>query len=120
MTAAAMSDRYIEAERRLATLRGFYDIEDRIKDGEHIFSGQRKGVWPPFKDWIPRWCRDNEAAFLLMVAHGIELIFAMPQVIAVAQGGAQQIERYDHHHDKAAAVRYAIVQATIKKLESKK
>lgn len=89
-------DKYDEAELRL-----FFLLK------------KRDGDTAPGTHNVPRWCRDDAAAFRLMVEHG--LYPTNPESTAMYVYIAVQPA---DHPDKETAVRYAIVQAVIKKLEA--
>jgi hypothetical protein len=89
-------DKYEQAENRLAEL----------------MEVPKWGMWP-------QWCRSDAAAFSLMVEHGcyptedheydgIEVFFNQNSFV---------LAKFADHPDKKTAVRYAIVQSVIAKLE---
>lgn len=116
-----MTDKYIEAEKRLAALRGFFDIEEAKLHGYlQMFVG-RWGAYETRRQHIPRWTRDNAEAFALMVEHGVQLTFNLWMVAASACDGSMThstLAAFTDHPDKETAVRYAIVMAVIAKLEA--
>ena len=69
------------------------------------------------------WCHDNAAAFSLMVEHGCDIITGRTSLrvgcfYAEGHTFVKKSAVYFHDHpDRETAVRYAIVQAVIAKLE---
>lgn len=103
-------DKYLQADKELATLLGFKNI---TAVGEIALSGTKevkRNLFYPMS--IQRWCHDNAAAFDLMVDHDISIDLAFTGVRA----GLPTIS-YSDHPDRNTAVRYAIVQAVIAKLK---
>lgn len=112
-------DRYLKTEKRLAELLGYHQIFRLKVDGVEVgglhynkstFKGHEK---------VPRWTGDNDAAFRLMLEHGLVLNLKSQLDFVVAEAGVAIVESTINHPDKATAVRFAIVQAVIAKLESK-
>jgi hypothetical protein len=115
-------DKYIEAEKRLAELKGFFDIEEsKLYGYQQIFMG-RWGTEEKHKQHIPRWTRDDAAAFRLSVEHEVNITYYKDEVMVDLRGSCSSDfahELWADHPDKATAVRYAIVQAVIAKLEKR-
>lgn len=111
-------DKYLEAEKRLAELIGWSQVEfDTFR------AGALTGMLPDkssFGEIVPQWTRDWNACGPLMVEHGL-----YPEVYTDAGLEFVWIKRsfckvnvpVSEHPDKDTAVRYAIVQAVIAKLE---
>lgn len=108
-------DKYIEAEKRLAELLGGTELR---YGSMGWWEGKIDGELVDFADW----CRDDAAAFRLMVEHEICLEWDSNRVFALHIDSCVVWVRvksaYADHPDKETAVRYAIVQAVIKKLEA--
>jgi hypothetical protein len=115
-----MTDPYVEMEKRLAELLGWTNIQDcgwglygRPKDAGllHLPEDERCT--------LPRWCHDWSACGPLMVDHG-----TFPEVdgdicwIGNGDDYWMQSEPISDHPDRDTAVRFAIVQAVIAKLEA--
>lgn len=110
-----MSDQYLEAEKRLAELLGWKQIEVY---GSH--QTDLRGLELPFDEQpraIPKWARDNEAAFSLMAAHCSEPSF-QPGAVKVSNGEYSFTSDYQSHDGVEAALRYAIVMSLAKSLEA--
>lgn len=113
-------NKYLEAEKRLAELKGhantaflgLHQVQCALTPSNEI------------KKQLPRWCRDNAAAFALMVEHGCYPQENGTGSVAIWQEG--QFKPYlagtiiSQHPDKETAVRYAIVMAVIAKLEGER
>jgi len=117
-------DKYLALEKRLAELLGYRDIFRLKVDGvEHGGLHYNKSTFTGGEK-VPRWTRDWSACGPLMAEHGLatqvqnELHTA--QVSTVDGPIVLRIERFADHPDKDTAVRYAIVQAVIAKLESER
>lgn len=107
-------DKYVEAEKRLAELLGWTHHAEENRVGPRWRS--------PSADWLtrrPRWTRDNATAFALMVEHGIRVSPASDFVTAKHDiDGDFLVVEYSDHPDRETAVRYAVVQAVIARLEA--
>jgi hypothetical protein len=105
---------YLEAEIDLAHLLGWGHIcEDRI--------GVLYGAKPPSCENrpIPKWARDNDEAFKLMVEHELSLNVYGGGVSGTAKyggGGSLDGSPFCNHETKEAAYRLAIVKTVIRKL----
>lgn len=119
-------DKYLEAEKRLAELLGWrYKAPKRIG----VFSG-----WLDPNDAAhshpPQWCRDWTACGPLIVEynlspefdnkHGCVSIEYHERAYNDYHGYYRVHEHYANHPTKDTAVRYAIVQAVIAKLEQER
>lgn len=111
-------DKYLDAERRLAELRGL--TIHRITGDGLLWVGNQDGS----KSFLAQPTRDNAAAFALMVEHDVWPHSAgidRPDLIEVQRGAAyfDVLAEADvrEHPSRMAAVRYAVVQAVICKLE---
>lgn len=88
-------NKYSEAEKRLASLLEY-------EDGKAY----------------PQWCRSNDACFVLMIHHRVNLIIDSDMVeVYSIKGPYLSEQRWSNHPSKEAAVRLAIVQAVITLLE---
>lgn len=105
---------YIEAERQLAELLGWKDIH--LNTLENSWQGFliNKSI-----SKVPCWTKDDAAAFSLMIRYRVSLEVTEHIVFASVTDQEKVITNYSMHNDEATAVRYAIVCAVIKKLESK-
>lgn len=103
-------NKYFEAEKRLAELLKFGPL---AQHGDRLF--WRAGE-------VPRWTRDNAAAFALMVGHEVLTTYEAKRVNAWRNNKPGLIISvdYDRHPDRETAVRYAIVMAVIAKLEAQR
>lgn len=103
-------DKYVEAEHRLAELQGHVGIFE--------FGG---ALIDENGTTLPKWARDDGDAFWLLVKHQVAVDPSAVNVIvrhAAYRPGI--LAHYADHPSKEAAVRYAIVQAVIAKLEGEK
>jgi hypothetical protein len=108
-----MMDKYIEAEKRLAELLGWKGI---IQLGECLFGSDNETPPNPYKSQaVPQWCRDNSAVFELMVEHGCWPHETGGRILV---GGWDGYVIISDHPDKKTAVRMALVQALISRLEA--
>lgn len=115
-------DKYLEAEKRLASLLGYTDIN---VVGISIFGFHKERTaglhWPSTERfYIPHWCRDNAAAFVLMVQHECyPTEDKHHDGVSVADDDTWgNFQFWQEHPDKETAVRFAIVQSVIAKLEA--
>lgn len=105
---------YLEAEKRLAELLGWTNIDPYCS----------RGNWFGYKGGeaytVPRWTQNDAEAFKLMVEYE-QYPFQPDDGVIVVASGLSSPSYYtviiEDHIDKATAVRYAIVMATIRKLE---
>lgn len=115
-------DKYIEFEKRLAELLGYSSglrIKVLVTDEE---------VGPLYCDGkvLPMWCRDDAAAFRLLVEYKVEInpddistkYHSVKYTVYAGDDLAEGLVAYADHPDEATAVRYAIVMAVIAKLEA--
>lgn len=110
---------YIHAEKRLAVALGKASAEELICVGCALaFHDKQFGTV-----FMPQWCRDSKVAFELMVEHDIDIDWAVD--VSAVRAYVNTNEMYlcrevaiADHFDKTAAVRFAIVQVVIAKLES--
>lgn len=112
-------DKYLEAEKRLAELFGWHGIW--LAQNGTTFIGRKEDgnskFLPGGQDTLPQWCRDDAAAFRLMVEHEIRPYYWHIRGTVSVENLDIEIA-YADHPDKDTAVRYAIVQAVIKKKEA--
>lgn len=121
-------DIYLEADKKLAELLGWTNITHYAiapnallgtPSSEDSLTGVAEGTMK-----IPRWTQDNEEAFRLMVEHKISINQYSTHVqptfdVVNGVSGIEDCYCYHRWHtDKITAIRYAIVQAVIAKLES--
>lgn len=119
-----MTDKYIEAEKRLAELLKYDDIIVGTGFGFGIPTLYATEPNGDLRGSLPRWIRDNAAAFALMVKQKISIDISGDEWVATLThygmyGVRNNSELYSDHPDKETAVRYAIVMAVIAKLEAK-
>lgn len=95
-------DKYLALEKRLAELLG----------REYMFEGHLGPV-----QRIPQWCRDWNACGPLMVEHDV---YPTDTNFGYVFRHGHQLAILADHPDKDTAVRYAIVQAVVAKLEAEK
>lgn len=119
---------YLEAEKELAELLGYLDVDTNrytacnwIKTGGNTLTGEHPNGCG--RVLIARWCSDSAAAFELMVEHGLAVY------VDNHEQGCQcvEVEEYTNHSrilvnfsdhvDKTTTTRYAIVKAVIAKLK---
>jgi hypothetical protein len=106
---------YLEAERQLAELLGWKDIRlNKLENGweGYLISNQ-------IISQVPTWTKDDSAAFSLMLRHRVSLEITEHIVFASTTDQEKVIINYSIHSDEATAVRYAIISAVIRKIESK-
>lgn len=110
-------DKYLEAEKRLAELLGWVYVPPQALE-DYVWLHQ------PSNEWVdpPPWCRDDAAAFKLMVEHGAQPSFYDDETMVDFRSAKSPVrhEARADHPDRETAVRYAIVQAVIAKLEGEK
>lgn len=111
-------DKYLEAEKRLAELLQ-PDCAVSYKDAGYFQWNRKHKPMPNFVGFVPQWCRDNAAAFALMVEYGLTVHTEDDATVCVhwPEGVAGLGFDYCDHPTKDTAVRYAIVHAVIAKLE---
>lgn len=111
-------DKYAEIECRLAEVLGYKTGCGENTDGAKILLTVVDGKFIE----LPRWARDNAAAFELMVEHEVMLEYYDDQVYAYADidgiGLNWEVCKYESHPNKQAAVRFAIISAVVDKLEA--
>ena len=112
-------DKYVAIECRLAEALGYKNICVKMSAGVQTISTIVDGKFVE----LPKWARDNAAAFELMVEHEVALEYYGDQVCAVLVD-MQSIHgicicKYENYPDKQAAIRFAIISAVIDKLEAK-
>lgn len=112
-----MTDPYIRAELRLARLLR-PDCVISNANGVLVAHGEGKAA-PNYEGCAPKWARDNEAAFALMVEYRCEPRF-MAECVLVTCRASCDGAHYDDHDGMEAAVRYAIVMSVIENLEATK
>lgn len=106
-------DKYLEAEKRLAELLGWED--HTALNG--VWRTPRFNYVPSYE--VPQWCRKWNACGPLMVEH----VYRMQIITDVLDPQVtinMHVESINDHPDKDTAVRFAIVQAVITKLEKGK
>ncbi len=114
-------NKYIEADKDLAELLGWTEIEVIHSDSLDI--DYLQGIDPAGRKYqeVWHWTRNNAAAFELMCEYGIDVEHYSCFVKATNYWfeGEYEVEDYDNHESKQAAARFAIVQAVIAKLKGK-
>ena len=110
-------DKYVAIECRLAEALGYKSICVKMSGEYRTLSTIVEGK---FID-LPKWARDNAAAFELIVDYEVFLDYCGDEVFAWANGNrlSKKSCKYKNSKDKQAAVRYAIVEAVIAKLGAK-
>jgi hypothetical protein len=112
--------KYLEAEKRLAQLRGYKEIFRLKVDGvEHGGLHYNKSTFTGAEK-VPRWCREWEACGPLMVEYGCyptENGTGSVIVLGPKHQGCIYSDLISNHPDKETAVRYVIVMAVIAILE---
>lgn len=118
-------DKYLEAEKRLAELLGWKCVQlGGSLDGLSMPENWLHGIWPIDGEGglVPQWCRDWSACGPLMVEHGVWPFIQPDGYVDTFISGMEPDPDIDtplsDHPDRETAVRYAIVQAVIAKLES--
>lgn len=110
---------YIEAEKRLAELKGFTKLVERYYVGRiRLIGYDQQGEFIP----VPMWTRDWAACGPLMVEHDVwPEYLPYTKTIKVQGEGITWYQAYvPDHPDKDAAVCYASVMAVIAKLEAQR
>ncbi len=118
-------NKYQEAEKELAELLGWTNIETGYKFCT-VYVHCLLGDNPNHKYFkgIPRWCSDDAEAFKLMVEHDCypdcndDDVMASHSRCMSADLFTPAYTLISEHPDKFTAFRYAIVQAVIAKLKS--
>lgn len=118
-----MTNKYLEAEKRLAERLGYIDVkESKAMTAQGALCGWKQG-----REYLPRWCRDWAACGPLIGEHELEIDCLFPKgYISVTyklpgnEEYGEVFEELGRHPDKDTAVRYAIVMAVIAKLETSK
>lgn len=104
-------DKYLAAEQRLAELLGY------IKVGDNWLNPVGRLVN------LPTWTACSLACLELIDAHRVELRYptmvTVEALIYTGSGGVAAAEDVQSHPDRLTALRYAVVQAVIRKLEVK-
>lgn len=114
-----MMDKYLEAQKRLAELRGWTNIEDAggalvgtPPDGAHASRGQAM---------VPQWCSDWNACGPLMVEYGCypseepDALFGVPRIWVDAASYSAPIA---DHPSRDVAVMHSIVLAVTAKIDA--
>lgn len=112
--------KYIEAEKRLAELLGAKDITVTngtlfVQVPDEFEEGEMRSAW------LPHWCRDDAAAFRMMVEYSCYVAENGTGSVLVPGpkwSGCIASTVISGHPDKVTAIRYVIVMAVIAKLES--
>lgn len=113
-------NKYLQAEKELAELLGWRDIENH----NGVLTGSNRGR--PIT-YIPQWCHDSALVFELMCEHDVaakpgphpDIVYAHIHRPFPKQP-VQEVEKIAAHPDKIMAMKYVIVKTIIAKLKAEK
>jgi hypothetical protein len=111
----SINNLYLESERQLAELLGWKNLQlNNLKNGWEGYLVNNQII-----SKVPAWSKDDAAAFSLMLRYRVSLELTEHIVFASTTDQEKVIINYSIHSDEATAVRYAIISAVIRKIESK-
>lgn len=113
---------YKVAEKELAELLGYTGFQVGGKDGDINIPPTWNTAIPAGetqRDVISNWCTDDSGSFKLIVEHSCyPFETSIGEIIASSYGfGNKFVTTISDHPDKATAVRFAVVNSVIRKLQ---
>lgn len=112
-------EKSLAADKELAELLGWTNLKETEFKSPHDYLGvSSKGL----EEYITRWTQDDASSFQLMVEHDITVEVFHKQIWATDSyvNDVTDCFAVSYFPSKAAAVRFAIVQAVINKLKEPK